>query len=196
MNKFFSIIWVIFSFFVIFNNVAYASEWKEIKTDDIKKLNLKVYLNTKIYKCENNYIFYLVRYKGKEIGDYTNSICSNRNDYSSVILETNKFSKDYTPQYPNIVDITDDFIKLDKQSLLNSIVPIACKEFNSNKISIRKNKINNTETGVKTAKVEKKNYKTNSSGENIFAKFFKGVGKVCEFILIIPLAILFALLGS
>lgn len=196
MKKCLLIVCLIFSLIETFNSVVIASEWKEISNDNIQKLKLKVYLNTKSYKCDDNYIFYIIRYKGKNVGDYINTICSNYNDYSSAIIETKEFNKNYKPEYPNISDISDNFMKLDESSILSSIVPIVCRDIRFLQASAaKKEEIKNNKTKIKNSKKEK-TYKTKVYRENIFVKFFKGVGKIFEFILILPFAVLFALLGS
>ena len=87
-------------------------------------------------------------------------------------------------------------MKLDESSILSSIVPIVCRDIRFLQASAaKKEEIKNNKTKIKNSKKEK-TYKTKVYRENIFVKFFKGVGKIFEFILILPFAVLFALLGS
>ncbi len=179
MNK----ILVFVLIFLIFSGSVMASDWKKVKDEQIKNLKLEVWLNNANYNRSGDYLMYAVRFKNKEVGDYVNTICTDCRDYSSVVLDTQLYDKNFIPQYPDFSEINSNFVPIDKTSMLMSVAPKACRELTS---------VSNTKSSVKS-----KNEKSKTpSGEGGFKKFIKGVGSFFKFILIAPIAIVIVVLQA
>lgn len=135
---------------------------------------IKLYIYKGYVLKELPYVTYTVRMKDKEMGDYINIVKTNCNDMSTGVISTFSYDKSYFPAY-NTLDTNIYLAPLKSGAALYNAATYACTSADS---------------------YTKTKNKGSSEKDGMGMKILKGTGEVLGTIIVLPFAILGALVGS
>lgn len=161
---------ILFILFISLQGAGYCTPALKEIDSTIDTINLYIYKGYIQKKLP--YVTYTVRTKDKNMGDYINIVKTNCNTMDTGIVSSLVFDKNYYPTYN--FDTQVELTPINSNALLYNAAKLACSS-------------NDTYTKTKQ--------NASSEKDGIPMKILKGTGKTIGFILVLPFAILGALLG-
>ena len=151
---------------LLFIQTANANSWKKINNSKFKDVIMEIKEDA-IHRV-NNYVLYTVHFKNKDIGDYINVICTDCANFSSNIILTTEYDKNFAPIYETYKINYLNLQPIGNNTMLYNAAVYAC--------------------------TSKESYnKSEKTGDSKVKKVVKSIGKCIGTILMLPFALLEAL---
>ena len=179
---------IIIMYFVIFMsaNYVFAGEWTKVKECSAGNKNLEAWYNPKYTRCRDNYVFYTMRFKEKDVGDYINLVCTNVKDMTTAVVGTSVYEKKFVPEYPEGYLSSVVFQPLDETSMLYPVAQLAIKDYE------RLIKVKSTSSGYSG---KNGSQSVSKPKKNFIGSFFGGLATAIGVIIILPFVVLGKILG-